>query len=153
MQRFKKQTFLQILFLLLMAGFVIPAFAANTAAGTKTQAAEPLHYYTVTYFHGSFRCSTCQRIETFSEQAINKNFTNELKNGTMVWRTVNVEEPENRHYNTDYQLHTRSLIISEIRDGKEMRWKNLEKVWNFVRNEAAFDQYVSSEIKAWVGQK
>lgn len=145
--------FLRMLPLLLMGIIVIPAFAEKIPAGTETQAAKPPHFYTVTYFHGSFRCSTCQRLETFSAQAINTGFTNELKDGTMVWRTINVDEPENRHYNTDYQLYTKSLIISEIRDGKEVRWKNLEKVWNFVRNETEFNRYVTTEIKSWMGQK
>ena len=150
MQFIQKQTYLRIWPLLLMLVFVIPAFAAKTAQGSEAQASKPSHYFTATYFHGNFRCPTCHRIETLSEAAVASNFANELKSGELVWRAVNVDEPENRHYNTDYQLYTKSLIISEIKDGKEVRWKNLEKVWNFVRNEQQFDQYVSSEIKAWM---
>ncbi|MDX9786055.1 MAG: nitrophenyl compound nitroreductase subunit ArsF family protein [Desulfobacterales bacterium] len=138
-----------ILFMLI---FVMPAFMAASAEGAETPSATPAHYYTATYFHGSFRCGTCQRIETLSEKAITNHFAQELKSGALVWRAVNVDEPENQHYVKDYSLFTKSLIISEVKDGKEIRWKNLEKVWNFVRNEDKFDEYVLSEVKAWMGQ-
>lgn len=147
MEIVKKQSGSRILSLFLMFLFVMPAFMPANVDGTAT----PSHYFTATYFHGSFRCATCQRIETLSREVVSDHFGDALKSGTLVWRTVNVDEPENQHYTKDYQLFTRSLILSEVKDGKEIRWKNLEKVWDFVRNEEAFDSYVSSEVKAWMG--
>jgi hypothetical protein len=85
-----------------------------------------------------------------SADAIRSNFSEALKNGTLVWRVINVDEPGNQHYNKDYQLYTKSLIISEVKDGKEIRWKNLEKVWTFVRDDQKFEQYVTSEIHDWL---
>jgi hypothetical protein len=147
MQFIQKRSYFRIWPAVLILVFLFAVFPAEKASGVESQAAPPSHYFTATYFHGSVRCPTCHRIETLSHDAIINHFADELKTGTLVWRAVNVEEPENRHFNTDYQLYTKSLIISEIRDGKEIRWKNLEKVWQFVRNEEDFDRYISSEIK------
>ncbi|MDO9264459.1 MAG: nitrophenyl compound nitroreductase subunit ArsF family protein, partial [Desulfosalsimonadaceae bacterium] len=77
-------------------------------------------------------------------------FENELKTGKLVFRVINVDESANEHYNTDYQLYTKSLIVSDVKDGKEVRWKNLEKIWEFVRDEEQFDKYVHAEIKDWL---
>jgi hypothetical protein len=152
MQFIQKRAYCHIWFLPLMLLFLFPGFSPRKADGSETRSATPSHYFTATYFHGSFRCATCQQIETLSAKAINNNFANELKTGSLVWGTVNVDEPDNRHFVKDYQLYTRSLIITEIRDEKEVRWKNLEKVWGLVRNEEEFNRYVSSEIRSWMGQ-
>lgn len=78
------------------------------------------------------------------------NFADEMRNGAIVWRVINVDEPENQHYNADYQLFTKALIVSEVKNGKELRWKNLQKVWHYVRDDEAFINYVTSEIKTWM---
>jgi len=98
------------------------------------------------YFHGTFRCSTCQTIEKYSKEAIEQYFANELKNGTFEFRPVNVEEPGNKHFIQDYQLVTRSLVLSLVSDGKETKWKNLPDVWQFVSDRDKFFQYVKDEI-------
>lgn len=150
MQFVPKKSGFRVLSVLLMVLFAMPVLISASAEATATPSKTPSHYFTATYFHGSFRCGTCQRIETLSKQAVTNHFDDALKNGTLVWRAVNVDEPDNRHYTKEYGLYTRSLIISEVKDGKEIRWKNLEKVWDFVRNDDAFDRYVSSEIKEWM---
>jgi hypothetical protein len=127
-----------------------PALAAEDTQDSKTETQKPSHYLVATYFHNTFRCPTCKHIEEYSARAIENNFPEEMKNGRLVWRVINVDEPENQHYNKDYQLFTKSLIISEIKDGKETRWKNLEKVWTYVRDEEKFEQYITSEINAWL---
>jgi hypothetical protein len=146
-----------IVCLLMMTGSAISGDGAATvkAESPKTTAAtpdvqKPARSIVVTYFHTTMRCPTCHKIEEYSTNAVKSHFENELKTGTVVWRVINVDEPENAHYNTDYQLYTKSLIVSEVKDGKEVRWKNLEKIWEFVRDEEQFDKYVYTEIKDWL---
>src|SRR4030043_1100587 len=71
------------------------------------------------YFHGTFRCSTCRTIEKYSKEAIEYYFANELKNGTLEFKSLNVEDAENRHYVQDYQLFSRSLVFSLVKQDKE----------------------------------
>ncbi len=99
------------------------------------------------YFHGTFRCSRCRTIEQYSHDAIQTYFAKELGNGTLEFRPVNVEEPENKHFIRDYQLVTRSLVLSLVSDGKETKWKNLPDVWKLVRDKDKFFQYVKVEVK------
>ena len=98
------------------------------------------------YFHGTYRCSTCQTIEKYSKEAIEQYFANELKNGTLEFTPINVEEAENRHYVQDYQLFSKSLVISLVKQDKEVTWKNLTDVWKHVRDKDRFYQYVKEEV-------
>jgi hypothetical protein len=90
------------------------------------------------------------RIESFSREAIETGFGEELKNGNVAWRLVNLDEPANKHYIDDYQLYTKSVIVSEVRNGKEVRWKNLAKVWQFTNDKKAFKRYVEDEVRAYL---
>jgi hypothetical protein len=151
MQLIQKRIARFVWLILLMAVSIMPTVAAAAqTGGTATEIPKPSHYVAATYFHNTFRCPTCHKIEELSAAAIRNNFANELKSGALLWRVINVDEPANQHYNTDYQLYTKSLIIAEIKDGKEVRWKNLEKVWTYVRDDAQFEHYVQSEIKDWI---
>jgi hypothetical protein len=102
------------------------------------------------YFHGTFRCSTCRNIEEYSHEAIQTYFAEELGDGRLEFRHVNVEEPDNKHFIQDYQLFTRSLILSLETDGKEIKWKNLADVWKLVRNKERFFQYVKDEVEQFL---
>ncbi len=112
----------------------------------KTQNARVVAYY----FHGTFRCDTCRTIEQYSHDAIQTYFAKELENGKLEFRPVNIEEPENRHFIHDYQLVTRSLVLSLVSDGKEMKWKNLADVWKLARDKERFFQYVKDEVETFL---
>ena len=141
---FQKRNLPIFLFIFSILAFVVPAFGIDNAENTGTSTVAPSHYFTAKYFHNANRCQTCCRIEPLSAEAIHKHFPKELQNKTLIWRAVDVDEPENQHKTSDYQLYTKSLSISEVKYGKEIRWKNLEKVWNFVRDQKAFKGYVTS---------
>lgn len=98
------------------------------------------------YFHGRVRCVSCVKIEKLSRKAITEGFPKELKNGRLAFREVNVEEPGNRHLIDHYRLTSQSLVIVEYRDGRQVRWKNLEKVWTLLNSEREFIPYVQGGV-------
>jgi len=110
----------------------------------------PKNYVIAYYFHGTFRCPTCHKLEQYSREAIEANFKNELTSGKMVFKTVNVDEKANEHFVNDYQLYTKSLVISLVRGGKEEKFKNLTKIWEYVGNKQRFYDYVWDEIAAFL---
>ena len=110
----------------------------------------PKNYVIAYYFHGTFRCPTCHKLEQYSREAIEANFKNELTSGKMVFKTVNVDEKANEHFVNDYQLYTKSLVISLVRGGKEEKFKNLTKIWEYVGNKQRFYDYVWDEIATFL---
>ena len=108
------------------------------------------HQVIVYYFHGKFRCPTCKKIEKLTREAVSESFAQEMGSGAMQMKVINVEEPENSHFTKDYQLFTKSVVVSDIVDGKEKQWKNLQKVWELVHDEKAFKEYIRSEVNAYL---
>jgi hypothetical protein len=133
------------LFILLaaVAGISISSLAV---AAEKATSAKVIAYY----FHGSFRCSTCTAMEKYSREAIEANFKDVLASGSLEFKAVNVEEKESEHFVNDYQLYTKSLILSLIKDGKEVKSENLDKIWQLASNKQKFIDYVSAEINEFM---
>ena len=102
------------------------------------------------YFHGRVRCVSCVKIESLSSKAIRERFSEELRTGRLAFREVNVEDPGNRHFIDDYRLTSQSLVIVEYRDGRQVRWKNLEKVWVLLGSEEMFFPYVQESVSSYL---
>jgi len=102
------------------------------------------------YFHATYRCATCRKIEAFSREAIEQGFANALKEGKLELRVVNIDEEANRHFARDYQLFTKSLILVKVKDGKQAEWKNLRRVWELVNRKDAFLSYVQDEVRSYL---
>ena len=129
-------------------------FLMATTAEAKEKEKEPtkeLSYVTAYYFHGNYRCSNCKKIEQYSREAIENYFKEQLKTKRLVFNIINIDLPENKHYVEDYQLYTRSLIIAEFKDGKQVKWENLTKVWDYLNDRDKFYKYVQSEIQKYLG--
>ena len=104
------------------------------------------------YFHGNARCASCLKIERNTYKAITEQFDNEIRGGKIYWKVINVEEPANNHFVQDYKLHTKSVVLSLMHNGKEEKWKNLEKVWEYLQDENQFHSYVITEVSTYLGE-
>lgn len=102
------------------------------------------------YFHTTYRCASCKKIEAYSAEAIETGFAEELENGTLKFESINIDEPDNEHFAKDYQLYTKSVIVCDMEDGKQTEWKNLTKVWELIRDKDEFVKYVQDEISAYL---
>jgi len=89
-------------------------------------------------------------MEKYAKEAIEGNFKNELDSGKLIFKTINVDEKDNKHYVEDYQLYAKSLVISKVIDGREIGHKNLTKIWEYVRNKDKFLDYVTKEINDYL---
>lgn len=128
---------------------VILAVVAVISAGSFAFAqSSPQVKVTAYYFHGSFRCITCTNMEKYSREAIEASFKDALASGKLEFKAVNVEDRGNEHFVNDYKLYTKSLILSLVKDGKEVKSKNLDQIWQLARNKQKFIEYVTTEVGA-----
>jgi len=126
----------------------VPPNLQTTGQDTATPAAEK---YVVYYFHVTLRCITCKKIEEYSREAVEQGFSRELREGTLTWRPVNVQLPENRHFIQDYQLFTKSVVVARFVNGERRQHKNLQRIWELVGDKSAFQKYVHDEVRALLG--
>ncbi|MFH0728572.1 MAG: nitrophenyl compound nitroreductase subunit ArsF family protein [Pseudomonadota bacterium] len=119
----------------------------DNAAAAEQQATKGGAKIVVTYFRGDIRCATCINLEAYSDEAVEQGFPEEIANGTVEFKTVNIDEEDNRHFVKDYQLDSRSVVVSRIENGKEIKWKNLDMIWHLVGNKEKFMAYIKAETK------
>lgn len=101
----------------------------------------------VYYFYTTHRCYSCRMIEQYTKDAIEQFFKEQLKSGLLEFKPLNIEKKENEHFIKDYNLYTKSVIISLIKDGKEASYKNLEKIWEYLKDENKFFNYIKVETE------
>ncbi len=100
----------------------------------------------VYYFHGDVRCPTCHKLESYAKESLDTYFANEIASNRISWKPVNIDKNENSHYVRDYNLITKSIILSKVSDGKEVEWKNLDKIWQEVHDKEGYLQYIRESV-------
>jgi len=102
----------------------------------------------VYYLYFNPRCETCLNMEAYSKEAVEKNLSAEVKQGRVEWRSFDIDKPEHKHFWDDYKLDTKALVMVEMKDGKPVRWKNCDKIWDLADNKPAFLKYVRDEVRS-----
>jgi hypothetical protein len=137
-----------------------PGHAAQSASNTDTASSLnaqdarslPANTRVVAYFfHGYRQCPSCRHLESVSQNAIAEDFPDALKSGMVQWRAVNIEDPANRHFASEYQVYWSSLVLVKVRTGRPVAYKNLEQAWQIQQDDKALRSYVQAEVRAYLG--
>ncbi len=99
----------------------------------------------ILYFHGKQRCVTCMTIETHAKEAVESHFADELRNGTVVFKSIDISKPENKKMAEKYKVSWASLFISRWQAGKET-YENLT-VYAFATARTAPDTFKKGVIE------
>ena len=100
----------------------------------------------VYYFHGNFRCVSCRKIEDYTKTTLETFFKPQLASGKLVYKVINVEKKGNERFVRDYQLYTKSVALSLVENGREVKYKNLGKVWEYLGDKERFSKYIKEEV-------
>lgn len=100
------------------------------------------------YMHATFRCFTCNSIESMAKEVVETDFAEALADGRLEWQVVNFQE--NTALGRQYGVGTSTLVISKIQDGKEVQFQRLDEVWQKISNPQAFKQYVDEMVKLYL---
>ena len=121
-----------------------------TGSITPADSTTASHRIIAYYFHTTQRCVSCRKLEAFTTEAIQTGFPEELKDGRLVFRAVNVEEKGNEHFVKEYQIYTKSVVLVDERSGKQVAWKNLPKIWELLVDRTKFMRYVQAETRGYL---
>ena len=124
--------------------------AKTPAAGLKASAAKTALVY---YFYTDTRCSSCQTIEAYTKEAVEKDFIADYKGWRVAFKGVNLDEEPNAHFKQDYRLDSKSVVVQKFSGDKPLKWGKLEKVWQLLGDKAAFMEYVTDETQKLLDQK
>lgn len=138
---------LLLAFVLISIGFALgretaPRPAAATAPATLGQ--ETGAQVRVTYLRSTFRCITCNLVETLADELIRAEFADALEAGRLEWRAVDyLREPE---LAGRYQVSGNMIVVARFENGQEVRAIRLDRVMEEVMDADRFRTYVRDAI-------
>lgn len=119
----------------------VPA-SAESSAGSG-------HAILVTYFTSNVRCDSCLKIEELTKRTVEER--NSRKGpGQVSFQALNIDLPENQRFVESYALSFKTVVISDLRDGKEVSWQKMDDVWGFLDEPDAFASYLSKQIDTYL---
>ena len=139
---------MRVLIISLLMAVALPVLAEET---TPDSAATPQVTNVAYYFYNTIRCSNCLKIEKYSHEAIENGFSEQLASGELSWMIKNLDEEANEHFVDDFQLFTKALVLVRYENGKQVKWKNCDKVWDYLNDEAEFKKYVEAQVAEFLG--
>jgi hypothetical protein len=145
-----KRWFLLLLAVSAFSTLLGAADGSSPSAWAAQDGDGPERYVQVYYFHGKIRCYSCNRIEQLTVETVRRFFQKELESGRLKISVVNVSDPENSHFVKDYQLYSQSVILSDREGDREVKWKNLIRVWELLKDDDKFREYVRAELEAFL---
>lgn len=102
--------------------FCFALFACGNGSKKSDKAGEAVNKkdrVEVLYFHGKQRCATCSAIEKNTQEVVECLFAEELKDGTLVFRVIDISDPVNEATADKYEVTWSSLFVSQWKGGKE----------------------------------
>ena len=101
----------------------------------------------VFYFHGNARDPKCKNVEAYTHEVLEESFADPLKEGKIVWRVLNYEDPENNRFKSDFRIVASCIVLADARSDPCIA-KNLQKkAGELVDDKEAFKEYVRGQIE------
>ena len=123
---------------------------SDTYEQVETDLLPPSDYAVLYYFHGTVRCKACLDMEENAKETLETHFPSKVADGTLRWREINIDLPENYNYVDQYLIMYNTLIIQKYEEDEPTRWKELHKAWDLAEREEQYIQYVREEVSAFV---
>ncbi len=105
-----------------------------------------------TFFCASVRCASCEKMERLFRETANELSKRNpgVFKGLEESEALNYEAPENRAIAEEFGIATSCVLLTEIRDGKTSRSKNLaSECWRLLGDDAALKAMLKREITAF----
>lgn len=121
-----------------------------TLAGAAPDLSDASPRVVATYFHRTFRCQTCLRIESLAQFDVTEARADAVEGGRLFWRAVNIDDEGNAGFEKQFELEGSSLVIT-LEDGdKVLDWVRLDRTWELYGDVKAFDAYVLGAIDEYL---
>ncbi len=137
-----------VLFSLVSIGVLFAKEKAHAEAASLNKAKiESGRRIVIYYLYDSIRCDSCRKIEAYTREAVQEGFASNMP---VEWKPLNTDKPENTHYLKDYKLISKSVVVAEFDAGKQKRWKELDRIWDLLKDKAAFKNYIREEVQEYL---
>ncbi len=147
----KKTTFFFLFLVALAAFWTLGILPGTFFSPVKLSAATEQPDRVVIYqFHRRFRCEECYKLENAIGETLKTHFPDKLAEGKLVFNVIDLDAEGNGHYEKDYDFFYNTVIVVDVRADKEIQFKNLEKVWQLANEREVLNEFIRSEVDAYL---
>jgi cytochrome c biogenesis protein CcdA len=101
----------------------------------------------VLYFHPRFRCVSCNNVEKFAREVTSDEFAKEMKNGKLVFKSLEIDDPKNKELVRELGVTGSSLYVVASGGGKREH-SEIKNVWFHWNNPEKCKDIITSELKS-----
>ncbi|MHB8895878.1 MAG: aromatic aminobenezylarsenical efflux permease ArsG family transporter [Candidatus Geothermincolia bacterium] len=101
----------------------------------------------VLYFHPRFRCVSCNNVERFAREVTRDEFAKEMKDGKLVFKSLEIEDPKNKELVRELGVTGSSLYVVASGGGKSEH-EEIRTVWLNWNNPAKCKDIITSELNS-----
>ena len=99
------------------------------------------------YFHNTYRCVTCSKIEDEAKAIVEEIYGAELASGRLRWLAINMEDE--RDYINLYDLAMPSLVLIRKIGNEVVEWITLNETWSQIGSSTRFSAYIRDSFQAF----
>lgn len=141
------------LFLILCAGLLLtacnnstPKAENETAKVEATTSVTKQNRLEVYCFHGTRQCETCKNMKANTKTALDKHFSAQLKDSSIVFLIIDVDDEKNEKLAEKFQATGTALMINKVVNGKDsiIDWSD------FAFEKANDNEVFISELKTMI---
>ncbi|MBC8873834.1 MAG: hypothetical protein H8E44_30710 [Planctomycetes bacterium] len=132
----------------IVLGVLFAAFIAAMVPSAILAADAPADRVIAIYFHRTQRCPTCQKMGSYSEEAVKTGFVKQVKDGTVAFYYVDFQNSKNAALAKAYNISGPALIVAKISKNKVVKYADLADIWTKVADKKKFVKYVQTSVTA-----
>lgn len=110
-----------------LSAIIVLLITLTSCSGTPKKSNDTTNAQTVNdhlevlYFHGKQRCITCNAIEKLTKEVLDESFPEEVANGKILFRVVDISQEENQGIADKYEVSWSSLYLNKWSNAEEQR--------------------------------
>ena len=102
----------------------------------------------VYYLHSTFRCVTCNTIEKMTRELLDTSYSKQLADGKIQW--IEDDFQENEALAKQFEVAASCVVVADMKDGTVLDYKRLDDVWTKMKDQDAFNKYISDAIDGYL---
>ena len=157
-EKYKKLiTNLLLAFVLVSIGFALGKHSVvnnsingNIVAASNGGATSADRLVKIFYMHATFRCVTCNSIESRAKQLVERDFADAWASKKILWEEVNFQI--NDALAKRFDVAASCVVVTVVQGDEILEFKRLDDVWPLLEKPAEFDAYVSDAVRKALGK-
>ena len=157
-EKYKKLiTNLLLAFVLVSIGFALgkhsvvnKSLDGNLVAASNGGTVSAEQLVKIFYMHATFRCITCNSIESRAKQLVERDFADAWANRKILWEEVNFQI--NEALAKKFDVAASCIVVTIVQGDEILEFNRLDDVWPLLEKPAEFDAYVSDAVRKALGK-